>query len=124
MQHSHSRLWIAIAISTLTIGFTHSAIAKPQVKSPTPQINSKQRVVTKRLSQTNLAKVGVASANQPNIDRSSQRQVSKVRGSQPGKNRIDRTKVERTNNGISQFTDSQRNLPRAADVEAVNNLIE
>jgi hypothetical protein len=119
MQHLHTRLWIAIAISTLTVGFSHAAIAKPQVKSPTPQINSKQRVVTKRLSQTNLAKVGVASATQPKMDRSSQRQASKVRGSQPDKNRIDRT-----DNGVSQFTDPNRNLPRAADVEAINNLIE
>jgi hypothetical protein len=115
MQHSHSRLWIAIAISTLTIGFSHSAIAKPQVKP---------RVLTKRLSQTNLAKVAIAAATQPRLDRSSQRQASKVRGSQPGKNRLDRTKIDRTDNGVAQFTDPNRNLPRAADVEAINNLIE
>jgi hypothetical protein len=119
MHHSHSRLWIAIAISTLTIGSSHSVIAKPQVKSPLPQLNGNQRVLTKRLSQTNLAKVGVVSATQSKVDRSLQRQASKVRGSQPGKNRIDRA-----DRGISQFTAPNRNLPRAADIEAINNLIE
>ncbi len=123
MQHLHFWLWNSIAIFTLTIGSSYAAIAKPQVKSPTSQINGKQRAgSTTRFSQTNLAKVGIESAIQPNIDRVPRHHVSKVRVSPTSKNHPAQTNPDRATNGISQFTDPH--LPRSADVDAVNNLIE
>ncbi len=125
MLHSPSRLWIAIAISTLTIGFSHAAIAQPQLKSPKPQFNNKQRViVTRRVNQTSVAKVDGGAVTEANLDRSVRRQLGKVRGSRSVNNQLDRPKVNRIDNGMSRFTDPNYNLPRSADIEALNNLIE
>ena len=50
MQHLPSRLWIAIAISTLTITYTHSVSAKTPPKSIASQINSQKLAPTYRLT--------------------------------------------------------------------------
>lgn len=135
MQQSLYRLWIAIAVSTLTIGSSLSVSAKPQLRSTTAQHGGKQPVVSAARSPVfaaaKTAKVGNESPIFTSIDKSSRRQLAKIPGSQQSKNRPNRpiardtrTKGNDSFNGIAHFTHSDRNMPRSADVSAVNSLIE